>query len=848
MKLRRRDFVKASAAAGALLAVGCGPKMNALEPSKTTPKNSSGIGEKPGKWVSTSCQGCTTWDAIQVYVQDGRAVKVRGNPNSKANLGTCCPRAHLGLQQCYDPDRVKVPMKRTNPKKGRGIDPKFVPISWDEALNTIADKMMELRKNGEAHKYMLNRGRYTYMRDMIYDAMTKIYGSPNNISHSAICAEAEKSSAFFTQGYWDYRDYDTDNCEYVLMWGVDPTISNRQVSLMISKFGEILDRATVTVVDPKMGSVAAKAHNWLPIKPGTDGALAVAIAHVILTEGLWYKPFVGDFKDGVNRFKYNETVDEKTFEEKETFGLVKWWNLELKDKTPEWAENECGIPAPQIYKVAREMASKAPKVLVWVGPGACMHIRGTYTGMAAYALNGLVGSIDQEGGVLQKMKQPVEHMPKVDPYLDDIAKKKNKKIDQRGYLQFPALNKGKPGGGVVTNNVASAMLAKDPYDIKMCISYMNNFGFSGTEGQRWEKAFSDPNLFYVHITTHASEMSMFADIILPAAITTFEKWGYLKVVGNATATVGLVQPVIEPVWDVKIDETEIPFLIAEKLAERGFPNLLNYYKKEIKDPETGKEPTNAKEFAIYGVKYYTAPLWNGKKELYGDKINGWKEFLEKGVWNSGPYKFKSHWGKFGTVTKKFEFYSETLKKALGEHANKHKVDIDKVLEVTKYEARGELAFVPHYERPYRYGSAEEYPFTFFDHKSRFNKEGRSANTTWYQEFKKCDTGDVSWDDALRMNPEDAQKLGLKNGDRIKVTSVVGSFYTKVNLFPGIRPGTVTKSYGQGHWSYGKVATDNFGIAPTKGFNNNELMPADYDRLSGSTARNGGFVGVKIQKA
>lgn len=216
MKLKRRDFLKATAAVSAVAMVGCGaPKNNALAPMD--PKKA--IGEEPGEWISTTCQGCTTWDPIQVFfVQGGRAVKVRGNPNSKANCGTCCPRAHMGLQQLYDPDRVKVPMKRTNPKKGRGVDPKFVPISWDEALDMIAEKMMELRNNGEAHKYMLNRGRYTYMRDVIYDAMTKIYGSPNNISHSAICAEAEKSGAFFTHGYWDYRDYDLHNSKYVLIW------------------------------------------------------------------------------------------------------------------------------------------------------------------------------------------------------------------------------------------------------------------------------------------------------------------------------------------------------------------------------------------------------------------------------------------------------------------------------------------------------------------------------------------------------------------------------------------------------------------------------------------------------
>jgi anaerobic selenocysteine-containing dehydrogenase len=144
MHIRRRDFLKAGAVSGALLAVGCSPKMNALEPAKMAV--SEEIGDKSGEWVASTCQGCTTWCPIEIFVQEGRAVRVRGNQLSKANSGYVCPRGHLILQQIYDPDRIKVPMKRTNPKKARGEDPGWVPISWDEAIDTLADKIMELGK------------------------------------------------------------------------------------------------------------------------------------------------------------------------------------------------------------------------------------------------------------------------------------------------------------------------------------------------------------------------------------------------------------------------------------------------------------------------------------------------------------------------------------------------------------------------------------------------------------------------------------------------------------------------------------------------------------------------------
>jgi anaerobic selenocysteine-containing dehydrogenase len=215
MKIKRRDFLKVSATATAAAAVGA-PKLNAFAQGKGIATGSGATAA--GQWKPTTCQGCTTWDPAEVFVQNGRAVKVRGNRYSKQNDGYLCPKGHISLQQLYDPDRVKVPMKRTNPRKGKGVDPKFVPISWDEALNTIADKMMELRKAGEPEKFMVNRGRYTYMRDIIYSALPKVFGSPNGISHSAICAEAEKFGSYYTAANWGYRDYDLSNAKFVLIW------------------------------------------------------------------------------------------------------------------------------------------------------------------------------------------------------------------------------------------------------------------------------------------------------------------------------------------------------------------------------------------------------------------------------------------------------------------------------------------------------------------------------------------------------------------------------------------------------------------------------------------------------
>jgi len=828
----RRTFLKlAGMAGGGMIAASNSPKLNALDFIDSSIADQL----KPsGQWLPTTCQGCTSWCSKQIYVIDGRAIKVRGNPNSKVNGSASCVRAHLGLQQVYDPDRVKTPMKRTNPKKGKGEDPQFVPISWDEALDTIADKIMELRDNNETHKYMLMRGRYSYMRDIIYDRMTKIIGSPNNISHSSICAEAEKFGPYYTEGEWTYRQYDILNANYILMWGADPLSANRQISYYTSVWGESIETATAVVVDPRYSATAAKSNLWLPVKPGEDSALALAIAHTILTEGLWYKPFVGDFIDGENRFVAGKSVTHTSFKEIHTHGLVKWWNLELKDKTPEWAAEKSGIAADKIREVAIGYGKAAPHAISWVGGGPVMQPRGGYTSMACHALNGLVGAVDNVGGTLKANKEYTQSFPGYDDFLDDIATegKGHSKIDHRGRLEFPALNSGKSGGGVVTNNAAEGILNEDPNEIKVAIGYMNNFNFSAPQTERWHRALAKIP-FLVHITTNASEFSWFADIILPSTHHMFEKYGYVKSHGNGYRHVTLLLPVIEPVWDLYTDETEIPWKLAEKLAERGFDNLLRHYQSYL-DPETGKSPTTAQEFALYALKHATQKLWDPAVYEGGDKFSGWDEFVATGVWNSDPYPYRKRWGNMKTVSGMFEFYSETLKKALESHAEKHETDVDNVLETCGYQARGEIAFLPHYEEPKVWGTKTEYPLLFVDYKSRLNREGRSANTTWYQELRDLDPGCEAYGDVAQLNPIDAKKFGIKSGDKIKLISQVGELICHAKLWEGVRPGTIAKAYGQGHWAYGRVAADEFGKTP-RGGNNNDIIPADYDRLSGASA-------------
>ena len=881
MPTDRRGFLKLGAVGVAGAAAT--PQLSALAEAEdmgdTAFSPRDALAEETGEWRASTCAGCTSWCASEILVEGGRALKVRGNSHSQIHGVSNCPRKHLGIQQMYDPDRVTQPMRRTNPNKGPDEDPEFEPITWEEAISEIADHIMMLRENDETHKAMVTRGRYTYLRPILYSHFPAIVGTPNNISHSAICAEAEKFGPYYTEGEWAYRQYDIENTDYVIAWGADPINANRQVSYYSSEWGDMLDDADLAVVEPRLSATAAKADEFLPVEPGEDGAVAVAMAHVILTEGLWSREFVGEFADGENLFVEGEEVDPGEFDESEnSTGVVDWWNEELKNKTPEWAAERSGVPADQIERVARNFGEAGPNALVWMGGGPVMQVRGSYTSMAVHALNGLVGSVGNEGGTLYSPPDGTASLPGPDDFIDDVAQNgldyieehrdevTGDKIDQRGAKDQPVLKDGTSGGGVVTNNAADGMLEEDPMEIKFLLSYWNNYAFSNPENQRWIDALGKlEGEEYLHVTveTNPSETAWFADIVLPATHHQFERWGQLRSTAARRRSINLHQPVLcddpdDPeevlengrLWNVKSDETEIVYMIADELADRGFTEMLDYC-EQYEDPETGVAPGDeyddrelrAQAFSRNAIKLRTQPMWDPEVDHPGgDDYDGWGQFREAGIWNTDEWEYRHRWpsegGEFGTVTGTFEFYSETLEEALGGHADRYDTDVDDILETCNYLARegdedAPHPFLPHYEEPYIHGE-DDYDFEFVDYKSRLNREGRSANTEWYHEFGDADPGDEPGEDVVKLHPDDAADLGIGDGDEVVIESPVGEIECTAKLWQGVQPGTVAKTFGQGHWAYGRRAAEVFG-EEAKGGNNNRLIPADYDRLSGSSA-------------
>lgn len=433
IKINRREFLKGSAAIGVAGALS-GTLLNTLKPA------TAHASESTASWTPSMCLGCTTWCSVEVKTQMDsgikRAVDVRGNQKALTHGGYVCPRGRMALQEVYDADRIKTPMERTTAKGSS--NPGFVPITWDQAIAKIAAKINTYKNTGQI---TLMRGRYTGVNDILFDSMGKIIGAGGGyISHSAICAEAENFSRQQVSGLWGYPDYDVDNAKYIILWGVDPTASNRMVAGAIATLGDRMKNGglQVTAVDVRLNSIGAKAQRFVGIKPGTDGALALAIANWILNQKMWNETFTGLTYANTN-FPAGGTAT-TTDTEKGTNGLITWWNNVVKAMKPEDAEPITGVNATTIKKIACEFAGynynsdgtkgtqvrtgdDQCKAISWIGPGVTMAPRGAYIGMCIDALNGLVGSMDHQGGLLPIWSSvDVSPTPSVSSYQGTTAK------------------------------------------------------------------------------------------------------------------------------------------------------------------------------------------------------------------------------------------------------------------------------------------------------------------------------------------------------------------------------------------------------------------------------------------
>lgn len=815
----RRDFLKTSAVVGAAGAVGLGA--TGLVPSADA--GAAAAATIDTKIVKSTCHQCPARCGIDVRVEEGRVTGIYGSLDHPISNGKMCPKGHLGTYILYDPDRHTGPMKRTNPQKGRNVDPKFVPISWDEAIDTLAARMNALRERGEAHRFSITLGRgWGNSDDGQLGPFAKMYGSPNvGLGHSSMCSDASKKAKSALDGNYAYNAYDYRNANYLLFFGAAFLEAYRPLNNNLQTWGYIRTKAPktkVTVVDIRITTTGAAADHLLSIKPGTDGALALAIAHVILTEGLWDKKFVGDFVDGKNLFKAGETLDPASFKEKWTKDLIAWWNTELKDRTPAWAAQITTIPEKLIVATARDFGTTKPAMAVFER-GATTYTNATYNGLAIHSLNALVGALYAKGGLFNQMSVPFGKLPvKPEDFMDDIAtaaaEKKMPRIDRVKTSYLPMASNQ-------WQEVAKNHLAGNPYKMDTMVFWLTNPMFSGPDCKVWEEALKD--IFVVDTSPFPSETSVFADLIMPDH-TYLERWNDIPTYPfQGWPMAGIRQPAVKPLHNTM-----------------AFTDVLIELGKRIKGPmsEYYKAIGSTENILRYLAKGFEAnPGDNG--------VNSFESWIEKGVWYKKPYIYRQIDGEFyqwdgedyrkpmtpedvkakliKTDSGRFEFNSSYLEHYADFIQERVGVPADRVgfpqWVTPKYTGKGDLFFVTP--------------------KTPMHAEGRSANIPNAVSVYQPNVGGRG-QMYLEINPDTAKARGIKDGDRVKISSDIGSINATARYFPGARPDTVVLPYGFGHWAHGRWAKSrNSG-------NVSEIIPNVSDPISGLTSNYG--VLVTVEKA
>lgn len=599
LHLSRRSFLKLTTLAG----ISIGP-IGIFKKSHSQPSPKTLASRNPkGRWVATSCLNCSARCGIKVKVVDERAVQIKGNPFSPLSEGEICPRGHIGLQVLYDPERIISPLKRTQPKKGRGISPQWVAISWDQALEEVARKLRTLCENSCSHHLLILSGLNSRSNEDLLIRFAEAFGTPNLISGEGLDREAEKTGHWMADGHFDICAYDLDHTNYLLSFGADILESTPPVSRWLRKWGKLrrekLIRTKIIIVQPRYSLTASKSDEWIPIEPGTDASLAMAIAYVIIKEDLFDHQFINGWSTGFDQ--YREIV--------------------LQNFSPERASTITGIPKETIYRLAREFAQIKPALAI-PGKSAIAWPGGSYTAYAIHCLNALVGSIDTPGGILYQESPDYQPIPRVDG--DENIKKKLKlpSIDLHGTENFPFAH-------VATNQIPRSILEQKPYPIEMAIGINCNFSMTAPGTGQWEEALKKIP-FYVHMAPYLSEMAEFADLVLPS--TTFlEEWGYdHSSPGAGPAEVRIKQPVVCPIGNSK-SIGDFLFHLAERIPGR--------VKRAFEDIGGSAEGF---------VRYRTSSLIP------------WEVFLKKGVWEGKPYQYRKYDKVFKTPSKRFEFISGNL--------------------------------------------------------------------------------------------------------------------------------------------------------------------------------------------
>ena len=727
-------------------------KETLLSDATAYPYRSKREDRQPDRIVAGGCNICFNCCPVHYHIKNDKLVRVTGNEDDPLWRGKICPKSQFLLQLHNSPERLTTPLKRVG-KRGEG---KFEPISWDQALDEIAAKLQGVKDEFGPESLAIFAGTRTgtLTRRGYIRLFTQLWGTPNFGDTEAFCSEAKRVSFQATLGAGgsgnSYTEGDLGRAALYVYFG-DNQAETRPVHFGMINNWRLKNNAKMVVIDPRMTVTATKANQWLAIRPGTDLALALALAYHILARDLHDQRFCENWIAGWQEWR--DFLFEKNY-------------------SPDWAASIVGIEAHAIRTLAEEIAG-ADGCVLFASRGVNQHSNGGQTNRALMFVAAITGNIGRKGGAFFNLSMPV-------PIAADA----------------PDARKTYPKKPMIGSNSVSWLNAiehHDPYPLRAVIT-SNNPMMAWPNQDRVRAAFKQLDLM-VHIDLFMNETSHFADYVLPAA-TGIEKGEISRAAEDRRIV--WIDKSLPPPGDAKTDDW---FWI--ELGKRfGYDDVL---KDSYKDPAVFWDEMLINDPYMRGCtqdRLHKTP----RRWLRVPLADEDSEEIET-LYLEGTSAFGKPAGhRFPTASGKLEFWTVALDQTLtglGLSAlPEFYADREHLIELPYVERRQDgMAEV---ERPFIHGKAMVKPFEIIQphgdspgqnlQRQGFDTHlitGRPPAPHFHSWTHYAWQAQEMWPDMyVQMHPDKAAELDIADGEHVSIETAHGAVTARAWLYAGMRRDTV----------------------------------------------------------
>ena len=524
-------------------------------------------------WIPSVCKMCGNGCGIIAHRVDGVVVKIEGNPDNPHNFGKLCAKGHAAIMALYDPKRLRACLRRTNPKKGPGQDPGWQEISWENAVEEVAQRLRAIAADDPRKLMIANGIAENEMARIVGAAFAEVFGTPNFAT--GVFFGTHTRASYMNTGSM-HTEPDFDHCRLLILFGSQKgSISGHDT--MKSALGMAKARSRgmrLVVFDPVCTPTASKADEWMPLVPGTDGAVALSLLHVLVNElgiidgaflarqtnapylvlptGRYLrdpasaKPLVWDLAEDGPKSYDDAALAQPALTGKFSIRgescrpALDLLREKIAQYPPERVESIATVPAKFLRRLAGEFAETAqigstvaidgvalpfrPVCSFADSRGSTCHSQGVWTGTAIQLLNVMVGAVDVPGGAISTSIVGPREIPRVAEGADGMIvfaggeggeqyypgkKPSAPNTSQLGEL-FPVTRQPRPMLALAPLDFPNLL----PYQVEMLILLGTNVVMSGAEPQRIAQAF-EKFPFVVALGDRLNETLECADLVLP---------------------------------------------------------------------------------------------------------------------------------------------------------------------------------------------------------------------------------------------------------------------------------------------------------------------------------------------